>query len=183
MKRIYFFTPYQKKQTSRPLVRQSAFTLVELLIVISIVGILAMVAMPSFNEQIKRDRLSTSANQLHSAYKFARSEAVKLKEPIDLVVAGDNWEIRLASDDPDDLGDLLRTFIPKNPTDITITGLANLRLSSTGNITTAVNTATGVTILTVSYNATSSATPDYRICILVSGQSTLTDDLASETCT
>jgi len=52
-------------------------TLVETLVVVSILGILAAIAVPSFRSSIESNRRSTYANQLFEDLAFARSEAIK----------------------------------------------------------------------------------------------------------
>lgn len=51
-------------------------TLLELLMTITIIGVLAALAVPAFENQIKNSKLKSSANQLLTAYGIARSEAV-----------------------------------------------------------------------------------------------------------
>jgi len=46
------------------------FTLVELMVVVGIIAIMAVLAFPSFSQQIMQDRVVTTANQLNSVYKF-----------------------------------------------------------------------------------------------------------------
>ncbi|WP_019027169.1 GspH/FimT family pseudopilin [Colwellia piezophila] len=53
------------------------FNLLEVLITISIVGILASVALPSFLESIKSTNMSNLANDMHRSIVVARSEAIK----------------------------------------------------------------------------------------------------------
>ena len=43
--------------------KEQGFTLMELLFVVAIVGVLASVAIPSFSQQMKQDRLVSNANQ------------------------------------------------------------------------------------------------------------------------
>ena len=56
---------------------QRGFTIIELLITMTIVGILATLAGPSFSEMLKNNRLTTQTNDLILAMNIARSEAVK----------------------------------------------------------------------------------------------------------
>ena len=58
--------------------KQHGFTLVELMITLAIATILLTVAVPSFNETIKNNRLITQANELVGTMNLARSEAVKV---------------------------------------------------------------------------------------------------------
>lgn len=55
----------------------AGFTLLELIIAISIAGILMAMAIPSFSDMMRNNRLTTSANELVTALNLARSEAVK----------------------------------------------------------------------------------------------------------
>lgn len=55
---------------------QSGFTLIELMIVVTIAAILATVAVPSFQNTIKRNRVETQIRSFSEMLKLARSEAV-----------------------------------------------------------------------------------------------------------
>ncbi|MBW7473096.1 GspH/FimT family pseudopilin [Marinobacter sp. M216] len=60
--------------------RSSGFTLVELLITITILGIIATFAVPSFREMVLNNRLAAQTNEVSSFISYARSEASKLRE-------------------------------------------------------------------------------------------------------
>jgi type IV fimbrial biogenesis protein FimT len=57
--------------------RQSGFTLMELMVSITVLGILTALAVPSFTSMINRNRLATQSNELLSAIQYARMEAVR----------------------------------------------------------------------------------------------------------
>lgn len=67
------------------------FTLIELMTVLSIVAILAATATPSFSKFIKQDRIVTTANEVMSTFKVARSEAVKQEKTVTLTANGSQW--------------------------------------------------------------------------------------------
>lgn len=57
---------------------QRGFTVVELMVTVTIVAILAAVAVPSFMGMINTNRLAAQSNELLSAIQYARTEAVRL---------------------------------------------------------------------------------------------------------
>ena len=64
--------------------QNAGFTLIELMIVITIVAIFVVVGVPNFQNMIKDNRLSTQANSLVSSMHLARSEALKLRTPVSI---------------------------------------------------------------------------------------------------
>lgn len=103
------------------------FTLLELMLVLAIVVILASIAMPSFERWLQAERVSRSVNQLQAVYHFARSEAVKREQTIELTASAAELKVKLTGDD----GDLLRQL--QFPSQL-ILQLANVELQATGQV-------------------------------------------------
>jgi len=62
--------------------KNGGFTLAEALIVIAIIGILAAIAVPSYQDMIERNRLKQAAEGLKSDMQFARTEAIKRSQDL-----------------------------------------------------------------------------------------------------
>lgn len=71
--------------------RNYAFTLVEVLIVIAIIGILSAIAVPSYQDMIERNRLKQAAEGLKSDLQFARTEAIKRSSNLNLTLLAATW--------------------------------------------------------------------------------------------
>ncbi|KPH56843.1 pili assembly chaperone [Pseudoalteromonas porphyrae] len=139
--------------------KTAGFTLVELMVVVSIIGIMAVLAFPSFSQQIMQDRVVTTANQLNSVYKYARSEAVKRDKDVTLAVSGTKWQVRAPVDGVETV---LKEFVIQHQ-GVTVS-LVNRTVLSTGEISAAS---------TILVEDTSTDTVDYYLCILKSGQNWL----------
>lgn len=72
----------------------AGFTLIELVLVITLTGMLSAMAYPSFAGTIKSIRLSTASNQFLTSLNLARCEAIKRNLPVVLAkkaAATNNW--------------------------------------------------------------------------------------------
>lgn len=67
------------------------FTLVELMITLSVAAILMALAVPNFTTTIKNNRLTTQANELISSINYARSEAIRRGTSVSLESGSTNW--------------------------------------------------------------------------------------------
>ncbi len=80
----------------------AGFTLIELMVTLGIAAVVTALAVPSFNEAIRSNRLASYANSLTSALSIARSEAIKRGKNVIVrrvdnnsftnVGVGANWE-------------------------------------------------------------------------------------------
>lgn len=64
--------------------RHVGFTLVELLVTVSVVAILSSIAAPSFNSMVKRNRVTVQQNDLLSDIMLARLEAIKRSRSVSI---------------------------------------------------------------------------------------------------
>ena len=65
---------------------QYGFTMLELLVTLSIVAILAVIAVPSFQTAIQNSKQSSQLNSMISHLMFARSEASTINSSVSLCV-------------------------------------------------------------------------------------------------
>lgn len=63
-------------------VTQHGFTLFELLITLTLIGIILSIGVPSMSEFTRNSRITGTANDLHSSFLLARSEAARSKSNI-----------------------------------------------------------------------------------------------------
>ena len=71
--------------------KQHGFTLIELMVTVSILAVIAMIAAPSFTPLIERWRVRGAAEELQSTIYYARSEAIKRGGGITISAIDDDW--------------------------------------------------------------------------------------------
>lgn len=73
--------------------KQRGFTLIELLVALAVLAILVAIALPSFEETIKDNRINTEQRKLLSAINLARSEASSRNQVITIGSdGGSRWD-------------------------------------------------------------------------------------------
>lgn len=56
--------------------KQRGFTLIELMVIIALVAIMAGIAVPSFTQFVRNNRVTSQADEIHRFFQYARGEAV-----------------------------------------------------------------------------------------------------------
>lgn len=121
-----------KKSSHINIRKLNAFTLLELIITMTIAFILATMAVPAFNSFVESSRLTSNTNLVIGALNLARSEAVRLGESVRVEEIVDGFQLVIATGV--DAGEVLKQFTPSNK-DITIVFDGNVdpvTYSSTG---------------------------------------------------
>lgn len=71
--------------------KPAGFTLIELMVTISVLVILLTIAVPSFQEFIRGQRVKTTSFDVYSALTYARSEAMKRNGDVTITPVSSNW--------------------------------------------------------------------------------------------
>jgi type IV fimbrial biogenesis protein FimT len=67
------------------------FRIVELLITVTVLGILAAFALPSFNSFVRDQRVKTAISDVYATFIYARSEAIKRSADVQVVPNATDW--------------------------------------------------------------------------------------------
>jgi len=92
------------------------FTLIELMVVVTVLGIVVAAGVPSFSTLIDNNRMSTMTNDLSSTLQYARSEAVRHRDAVQVSAIGN------------DVKDGIRVWIDVNENDAFDSGDSELRV-------------------------------------------------------
>lgn len=78
--------------------RQRGMTLVEILVSLTVLGILVMMALPSFSEALQNKQLRAASEALLNGMQTARGEAIKRNLPVQVVIGpGTGWTVTEAA--------------------------------------------------------------------------------------
>jgi len=72
--------------------RATGFSMIELMVALTIAAILLTLAVPSFRSVIQSQRMTTTVNEVFVAINLTRSEAIQRGTRVDLVPAGDGTD-------------------------------------------------------------------------------------------
>lgn len=138
------------------------FTLIELMVVLSIIAIGALLAAPSYTQFVQREQHHKTLNQLKAVYRYSRSEAVKRDEAITLNFNSGVFTVLTADKEP-----LRQLNIPENNKRVHLTGIDSVVVSNTGNPS-----------VSQQWLVSSLQAPYFKHCItiLVSGQLKVTEN-------
>jgi type IV fimbrial biogenesis protein FimT len=77
---------------------QRGFTLIELMITLTVLGLLVLAALPSFRDWIQNTQIRTATESLLSGLQLARLEAVKRNSNVTFTLGeGTDWSVDVAS--------------------------------------------------------------------------------------
>lgn len=112
------------------------FTLVELMIVLTLLSVLAFIAIPSFTSFTRSNQVQAKAEELKAFLVTARTEALNTRGPVEVKLEADGWAMRNGK------GDLLRILeTPVQPKVTALGSLTELTYTSNGTATLSGGTA------------------------------------------
>lgn len=77
--------------------RVRGFTLIELMVALTVLAVLAVLAAPSFNEQFARRRLEGVATDLNTDLQFARTQAISERSTVQVVTENGGRRYRIVN--------------------------------------------------------------------------------------
>lgn len=72
---------------------KKGFTLIELMIAISIIAIITIVGAPSISDLMLKNKIKTAANSMNSGIQLARSEAIKRNKSVIFTLNNEQWNV------------------------------------------------------------------------------------------
>ena len=146
--------------------RVAGFTLVEMLTVLTVVGILAMTAAPSFSPLIASKRAEAAATDLYVALVTARGEATKRNADATLAPKTGGWQLGWAVSvvDPSNSSNTLTIDDHPVTNGVTVSGPASVVYQNSGRVQANSNVSFVVTAVHAS------STEQRWVCVDLSGR-------------
>lgn len=86
---------------------QQGVTLIELLVAVAIMGVLAAIGVPSFNQWIQNSQIKNAASSIQDGLQTARTEAVRRNKLVQFSISsGSSWTVGCATPDATCPGDI-----------------------------------------------------------------------------
>lgn len=94
--------------------KNSGFTLIELMIVVALVAIIATIAVPSYQGLVDSNRQKSTTNSVLGILNYARSEAVRRGEPVEVRAIDNDLQngLEVVHTEDDGTENILRTSDP-----------------------------------------------------------------------
>ena len=133
---------------------QHGVTLIELMITLTILGILTVAAMPSYSQWIQNSQIRTASDAILNGLQLARAEAVRRNAAVSFTLSsGTAWTINIVSDNSvvqsrsagEGSRNVISTVTPGVATKVTFNGLG--RVSDVATAITQINLDVPITIL------------------------------------
>jgi type IV fimbrial biogenesis protein FimT len=134
--------------------KQLGFNLIEVLVTLSVVGILATIGLPNLNGFLLNNKLTSRTNKLVSTFNFTRGEAIMQNTPIHITaitaedaVTTDNWgkgwtiwvdkngnkaldDTNTTPPESSEEGEIPTPVIPENLHDVKLSGTTTIKLEN-----------------------------------------------------
>lgn len=144
--------------------RSKGFTLVELLVTVSLVGILLAIAIPSFSSVIQNSKADTDVGDLQRALNFARLEAINRGVNVQIrpVTDGAGWNTALMvvlSSNVASINALRVTAPMSNGAAVAVPGVALIEFNNLGGI------SAQATAVVMTYTLGATITKTLNVCL------------------
>lgn len=144
---------------------QRGFTLVELMMTITVVVVLTLIALPYLGTFLQSQQVKNAAMDISSSVSFARSEAIKRNAQIDIVPNGGTW---VSGWKVQSSGTSLRSYDAYGNLSVTATNVGPLSFGGDGRMVTSANS------FQIQPSASSSKQPPLCVAVGTSGHVTTT---------